>query len=191
EQVAAVTALMMAPFTLLMAILSFAGGRLAVRLGERRTTWLGLLLAAAGYAALWYGLQEGDIVGMLPGLMLSGAGFGLVVAPIGATAIDAAPADDRGIAAGLTLVFRLLGMTVGISALTAVAVNRLQSLVGDLRQIVQLPGETTGEFLNRQATFLEQTVIPLTLLVVRETFLIAAVLALLAMIPAAWMRSRQ
>ena len=135
-----------------MAILSFAGGRLAVRLGERRTTWLGLLLAAAGYAALWFGLRQGDIHGMLPGLMLSGAGFGLVVAPIGATAIDAAPADDRGIAAGLTLVFRLLGMTVGISALTAVAVNRLQTLVGDLRQIVQLPGETTGEFLNRQAT---------------------------------------
>ncbi|HEU0116595.1 MAG TPA: MFS transporter [Thermomicrobiales bacterium] len=191
EQVATVTALMMAPFTVLMALLSFAGGRLAVRLGERRTTWLGLLLAALGYAALWLGLRGGDIRGMLPGLMLSGAGFGLVVAPIGATAIDAAPAADRGIAAGLTLVFRLLGMTVGISALTAVAVNRLQALVGDLRQIVQLPGETTGEFLNRQAIFLEQTVIPLTLLVVRETFLIAAVLALLAMIPAAWLRSRQ
>jgi MFS transporter, DHA2 family, triacylglyceride efflux pump len=191
EQVATMTAVMMAPFTVLMALLSFAGGRLAARFGERRTTWLGLLLAAVGYAALWFGLREGDIRGMVPGLLLGGAGFGLVVAPIGATAIDAAPADDRGIAAGLTLVFRLLGMTVGISALTAVAVNRLQTLVGDLRQIVQLPGETTSEFLNRQATFLEQTVIPLTLLVVRETFLIAAVLALLAMIPAAWMRSRQ
>ncbi len=191
DRVAAVTALMMAPFTILMALLSFAGGRLAFRLGERQTTWIGLLLAAAGYVALWFGLRHGNIAGMLPGLMLGGAGFGLVVAPIGATAIDAAPADDRGIAAGLTLVFRLLGMTVGISALTAVAVNRLQSLVGDLRQIVQLPGETTAQFLNRQAIFLEQTVIPLTLLVVRETFLIAAMLALLAIVPALWMSARR
>jgi hypothetical protein len=37
------------------------------------------------------------------------------------TAIDAAPDRDRGIAAAMTLVFRLLGMTIGISMLTAIA----------------------------------------------------------------------
>ena len=74
---------------------------------------------------------------MIPGLVVAGAGFGLVFAPIGTTAIDAAPDADRGIAAAMTLVFRLLGMTIGISALTAIAVRRLQGLVGNLEAIVQ------------------------------------------------------
>ena len=125
-------ALMLAPFTVLIAALSFAGGRIVGRAGLRLTAAAGLVLVAIGYAALWLGLRGGELIGMIPGLALAGAGFGLVFAPIGATAIDAAPAADRGIAAAMTLVFRLLGMTIGISTLTAIAVRRLQGLVGNL-----------------------------------------------------------
>jgi MFS family permease len=128
------SALMLAPFTVLIAVLSFAGGRIVSRLGYRLTAAIGLVLVAVGYAALWFGLRGGNLVGMIPGLVVAGAGFGLVFAPIGATAIDAAPDEDRGIAAAMTLVFRLLGMTIGISTLTAIAVRRLQGLVGAARQ---------------------------------------------------------
>ena len=189
EQVSAVSALMLAPFTLLMAALSFVGGAVASRLGERVAATAGLALVATGYAALWVGLRGGDYAGLLPGLALAGAGFGLVIAPIGATVIDAAPARDRGIAAGLILVFRLLGMTLGISTLTAIGIRRLQTLTGDLTAIVPAPGESTAEFLARQAQFLEERVIPLSIQVARETFLIAGVLALLALVPVYLMRS--
>ena len=189
DRAAVVTALVLAPFTLLMAILALGGGRLAMRFGEQRVAATGAALAAVGYAALWFGLRDGEILGLVPGLLLTGAGFGLVVAPIGAATLDAAPAADRGIAAGLTLVARLLGMTIGISTLTALAVNRLQTLVGDLSLIVQQPGESTADFLLRQTLYLEQTVIPLTLRVVRETFLAAGVIALLALIPISRMAS--
>lgn len=128
-------------------------------------------------------MRGGNFLGLVPGLALAGAGFGLVVAPIGATVIDAAPPADRGIAAALTLVFRLLGMTVGISSLTALGVNRLQGLVGNLEEVVQLPGETTAEFFARQSAFLYETVIPVSLQVVRETFLIAGAIGLLALLP--------
>jgi MFS family permease len=183
SQVSTVSALMLAPFTLFMALLSFGGGVIAGRFGARWTATTGLLLVAAGYALLWFTVSGGDFVRLIPGLTVAGAGFGLVVAPIGATAIDAAPPGDRGIAAALTMVFRLLGMTIGISGLTAVGVQRLQSLVGGLEQISQTPSETTAEFLARQTEFLESTVLPLSLQVVRETFLIAGVIALLALIP--------
>jgi hypothetical protein len=146
-------------------------------------------LVAAGYALLWLNVTGGDFLHLIPGLTVAGAGFGLVVAPIGATVIDAAPPTDRGIAAALTMVFRLLGMTIGISTLTAIAVQRLQSLVGGLEQIVQQPGESTAEFLARQTEFLESTVLPLSLQVVRETFLIAAVIAIFALIPIRWIGS--
>ncbi|MBW3632147.1 MAG: MFS transporter [Chloroflexi bacterium] len=188
--VSRVSALMLAPFTLLIALLSFAGGRIVSQVGFRRTASAGLLLVAIGYATLWLGLRDGALVGMVPGLVLAGAGFGLVFAPIGATAIDAAPAPDRGIAAAMTLVFRLLGMTVGISILTAIAVRRLQGLVGNLEAVVQGPDESTADFLARQTALLYETVLPVSLQVARETFLLAGAIALLALVPVAVFSAR-
>jgi EmrB/QacA subfamily drug resistance transporter len=191
ESVSRVSAIMLAPFTLLIAILSLAGGRIATRLGFRITASIGLVIVAVGYAALWLGLRGGELTGMVPGLVLAGAGFGLVFAPISTTAIDAAPADDRGIAAAMTLVFRLLGMTIGISTLTAIAVRRLQGLVGNVTEIVQLPGESTADFLTRQTTLLYETIMPLTLQVIRETFLLAGAIALLGLIPVSLFATRR
>ena len=188
--VSRVSALMLAPFTLLIALLSLAGGRVVSQVGFRRTASAGLLFVATGYAALWLGLRDGALVGMIPGLALAGAGFGLVFAPIGATAIDAAPDPDRGIAAAMTLVFRLLGMTIGISLLTAIAVRRLQGLVGNLENVVQAPGESTADFLARQTALLYETVLPVSLQVARETFLLAGAIALLALIPVAVFSAR-
>ena len=92
--VSRVSALMLAPFTMLIALLSLAGGRIVSQIGFRLTASLGLILVAIGYAALWLGLRGGELFGMVPGLVVAGAGFGLVFAPIGATAIDAAPEPD-------------------------------------------------------------------------------------------------
>ena len=183
DRISTSSALLLAPFTLLMAALSFLGGMIAGRRGERATAGTGLLLVSLGYVALWVGLRGEELIGMVPGLAIAGAGFGLVIAPIGASVIDAAPAADRGIAASLTLVFRLLGMTIGISVLTAVGVRRLQVLTERVEPVIQQPGESTALFLARQVAFIQERAIPLSVQVVRETFLLAAVLALLAMIP--------
>lgn len=192
ERVSTISALMLAPFTIMMAALALGGGVLAGRLGERATAGSGLVLVAVGYAFLWWGLRNGNYVGLIPGLTIAGAGFGLVIAPIGASTIDAAPAADRGIAAALTLVFRLLGMTIGISALTAVGVRRLQDLVGRVEDFPsKLADESTAEFLARQASFIQEQVIPVSLQVVRETFLLAGLLALLALIPVAFLGTRR
>ncbi len=189
--VSRVSALMLAPFTLLIAALSFAGGRIGARFGPMLPAASGLVLVAIGYAALWFGLRNSLLLGMAPGLLIAGAGFGLVFAPIGATAIDAAPDADRGIASAMTLVFRLLGMTIGISLLTAIAVRRLQGLVGDIESIVQGPNEGTAEFLARQTAMLYEIVLPVSLQVARETFLLAGAIALIGLIPVAAFPSRQ
>ena len=188
--VSRVSALMLAPFTVVIALLSFVGGRIVSRIGFRLTASVGLVLVAVGYAALWLGLRNAVLIGMVPGLVLAGAGFGLVFAPIGATAIDAAPDPDRGIAAAMILVFRLLGMTIGISTLTAIAVRRLQGLVGNLEDVVQAPNESTADFLARQTSLLYETVLPVSLQVARETFLLAGAIALLGLIPVALFANR-
>jgi MFS family permease len=191
DRVSNLSALMLAPFTLLMAALSFVGGVVVGRFGERQTAAAGLILVALGYAALWFGLRNEELAGMIAGLVVAGAGFGLVVAPIGSSAIDAAPSADRGIAAALVLVFRLLGMTVGISALTALGVRRLQVLTGRLDPPIGQEGETTAAFLLRQQQFIVDHAIPLSVQVIRETFLAAGVIALIALAPVALLRSRE
>jgi MFS family permease len=191
DRVSNLSALMLAPFTLLMAALSFVGGIVVGRFGERGTAAAGLVLVALGYAALWYGLRDEELSGMVPGLIVAGAGFGLVVAPIGASVIESAPAADRGIAAALSLVFRLLGMTIGISTLTALGVRRLQVLTGRLETPVPLPDESTAAFLLRQQQFVQDHAIPLAVQVIRETFLAAGVIALVALVPVAYLGARR
>jgi MFS transporter, DHA2 family, triacylglyceride efflux pump len=183
SRVSTMSALMLAPFTLVMAALSLTGGMIASRLQGKSTASVGLVLVVIGFCALWVGLRNEHLIGMVPGLVVAGAGFGLVVAPLSATVIDSVPSADRGIAAGLTLVARLLGMTIGISALTAIGVRRLQGLTDRLEPIVQGEGESTAQFLLRQSEFIQNHVIPLSIQVIRETFLVAAAVAALAFIP--------
>jgi hypothetical protein len=187
DRIGAVTALLLAPFTISMAALSFAGGVVASRFGGRRTAAGGLILVVLGYVVLWIGLRGDHYLRLIPGMLIAGTGFGLVAAPISGSVIDIAPARDRGVAAAFAILFRLLGMTIGISALTAIGVRRLQTLTSRGGPLLPKPGEGTGEFLVRQTIVIEGY----ALSVVRETFLIAAALALLAVVPIALMQSRR
>ncbi len=190
HRISSVSAMLFAPFTLLMAIAAFLGGQLAATRGLRWTAFAGLALVVLGYVTIWLGLRREDYVAMIPGLALSGMGFGLVIAPIGAAALDESTDDDRGVAAASTVLFRLLGMMIGLSALTAFGIHRLQSLSNDVEPIVRTESETTAEFFVRQSQFIAGVAIPLSVRVVRETFLVAAILAILAALPVFWLRER-
>lgn len=180
---------MLATFTIGIMIMSVLSSRLIRLWGSFRIMFAGLALAAIGFALLYPLLEGGHVFRMSIGLVIAGCGLGLLIAPLSAIVLDQAVERDYGAAAGMALVFRLLGMTIGISALTALAVKRLQSLTDALDPIVRQPDEGTAVFLLRQQQFLENHAIPLSIQVVQETFLIAAALALLAMIPI-WLLTR-
>ena len=116
-----------------MAVAAYVGGRLTER------TWYGppvvAGLVAATVAFLTMGLTwDGDTSYVLIAVQLAvlGAGFGLTVAPTNSAVIAAAPDDQRGAAAALVMVTRLLGFSVGLSALTAWGLARFNSLRRDL-----------------------------------------------------------
>jgi hypothetical protein len=50
---------------------------------------------------------------------LAGLGFGLVTAPLSTAVIDAAGETQRGVTSGLVVILRLVGMSAGLSLLTA------------------------------------------------------------------------
>jgi EmrB/QacA subfamily drug resistance transporter len=158
-----------------MAVLAYVGGRATARASYRPVTAVGLALCALGLglmgttwsAAVSYGHMAWQLI-------ILGAGFGLVIAPIGTAVINSAPADQRGIASSLVIVMRLIGMSVGLAALTAWGLERFNALRGT----ITLPPLTDPTYF----TVLVDGLTQLTVMVLAETFFISAICAAVALL---------
>ena len=191
DDVSNISALMLAPFTVCIATGSLLASHIAIRLGAAAAV-VGVALIALGYIVVAVVLSPNDYVRAIIGLVAAGLGFGIVLTPLSGRALSMADASERGAAASLSLVARLLGMTLGISALTAIGVRRLQELTGRVEPVTRGQGESTAAFLERQRKYIEEHAVPLAVQVLAETFWIAAVIAALSLIPLwfVWERRR-
>jgi MFS family permease len=180
-----VTAQLLAGFSIPMAITALSGGYLVRIAGRAPVALTGFLIGAIGYIMMNRWPYEIDFSAMLPGLILAGAGLGLVIAPLADAALYPAGEGDRGIAASMVIVMRLLGMTLGISVLSAWATAQVDSRLRAIDIPPQAETETTAEYLARQEEYLFEQAIPITLDILQTTFLVAGIVCLLALIPAA------
>ena len=168
---------------------SVAGGWLLPRLGARTLTVAGLLMVAAGLflCSRWeLGVDDPELTLQL---LLAGVGFGLVIAPILHRALSAVGEDYRGTGASLVTVSRMMGMTLGLAAMSAWGVEHFQVLTSGLDFPILQPGETS----EAHAARLEQYSADLNtagLTVFRNFFLAAAIIALAA-IPFALLPERR
>ena len=143
DRSAALAARMLTAMTVAMALTSYLGGRLTSRWWYRPPTLAGLALAGAGFwlmGSIWEATTGYAVMAMH--LALVGAGLGMVIAPTSAAVVDHAPGDQRGAAAGVVMLFRLMGLSVGLSALTAWGLRRFNQL----RTTVELPPLTDPGF---------------------------------------------
>jgi EmrB/QacA subfamily drug resistance transporter len=177
------SALLLAPFTLAIALMSIVSGFLMGRVNGASLVLAGMALTVLGNMLVYPLLDATAYEWMALGLAIAGAGIGLALTPLSSTALDRANPDERGAAASTLLVARLLGMTIGVSVLTSLGVQRLQVLTGRLDPLAQSEGESTAAFLLRQQQYIIDKAIPLGVQVVQETFLAAALLAAVALFP--------
>ncbi len=161
-RVSLISALLLTPFTLAMAAGALGGGAVAERAGYRAVAVAGLILAALGFWRLGGWPQALAYARMTADLALCGLGFGLVIAPIGAAAINSAPRGTLGIASSLVMVMRLVGMMAGLSALTSWGVGRLNAALAALPPLTPNPGEDPVAFQLRQVNFLAEQSLALT-----------------------------
>lgn len=162
---------MLSALTVPMALTSIPGGWLTGRRGYRLPALMGLFLAAAGFSLMMSWEPETAYLTMIPQLALTGVGFGLTLAPIAAAAIDTSPTGQRGAASALVIIFRLVGMTVGVSTMATYGLQRANSL----------GQEMLGAGFDLAAT--ARAGMQIATQVINETFLIAALVCILAILP--------
>jgi MFS family permease len=169
--------------TALVPVGAFAGGWLSGRIGCPPTAALGTLLTAVG---LWQMSLWPASVGELQvtaATVTAGLGFGLVIAPISTSALNASPPAQAGVASSIVTALRMTGMTLGLAGLTAYGLEHFRAILADAKEL-HTPGITpsaASEIVNHA---LHQ--------VYSDIFLLTALLAMIGVIPALllWRRGK-
>jgi MFS family permease len=126
-------ALVLLRFLIALPVGAIVGGWLTRRFDLGAITAAGLALAAAMFLAMTF--WDRDDLRHAPAtvvLLLCGFGFGLAVSPVNAAILAASPDDSHGLVSALVVVARMVGMLVGISALTAVGLRRYFTVADDV-----------------------------------------------------------
>ena len=124
--------LMLMRLTSTVPVGALLGGYLAYRLGHRAVSALGLAIAAAGLFLMSGWLPDDGDAMLTLYLLLAGFGFGLVIAPLFVAAMDAGPDDYQATAASMVTVARMVGMALGLAALSAWGMDRFLLLAAEL-----------------------------------------------------------
>ncbi|WP_296602251.1 MFS transporter [Nocardioides sp.] len=126
-------ALVLVRFLVALPVGAVLGGYLTRAVSAGVVTAAGMACAAGGFAwmATW-GLQALDHPIATAPLVLGGFGFGLALAPVNAAVLASTDDDVHGLASAFVVVARMVGMLVGISALTTLGLRRYYAEQGDL-----------------------------------------------------------
>lgn len=176
--------LLLIRLTLMIPVGAVAGGWLADLFGYRLTAVLGFLITAGGYFLVSRWPLDPSELAMTRDLMISGLGFGLVIGPIGASVTSSAGPKWMATGSALVTVSRMVGMVVGLSALSSWGVRRFNSLAADITTpIVRPEGLTDAEWQAMKDAAAAATK-GAAHTVFSEFFLIAAIIIAVAVIPA-------
>ena len=174
-------------FTGAIPVGALLGGYAASRIGVRLPALVGLGLAAVCFALLTTWDETIAEPRLTAHLVVGGLGFGLLIAPFTAAAVEPASNEYRATAAAWITAARMFGMTAGLAAMSAMGMDYLQSLAGELPVPIQLPGESDAVFAERAAAY-ETAISAASFDVFRLFFWSGLVLVTLAAVPTLWMR---
>jgi MFS family permease len=147
-------ALVLVRFLAAVPVGAVLGGLICGRLSHRLTAALGMVLGSASLLLLgtWSASTLGDhlvlggwhtpVGGSDLELVLGGLGFGLAIAPVNAAVLGAVRESLHGLASALVVVARMVGMLVGLAALTAVGLHRFFATTARIPSPIRLCPQT-------------------------------------------------
>ena len=134
-------------FLIALPIGALLGGWIATKAGDRAVTFVGLLIAAGGYWLIshWgtdlttatHDLGFISLPVLDTDLAIAGVGLGLVIGPLTSATLRVVPPAQHGIASSAVVVARMIGMLVGLAALSAWGLYRFNQY---LQQLPPSPG---------------------------------------------------
>jgi MFS family permease len=129
-------ALVLVRFLVALPVGAVVGGYLTRSLPAGLVTAVGMVCAAVAFVLMSrWGLTTLDEPSSTLPLLLGGFGFGLALAPVNAAVLASTDHDVHGVASALVVVSRMVGMLVGISALTTIGLRRYYAEQADLADV--------------------------------------------------------
>ncbi|HEX2302396.1 MAG TPA: MFS transporter [Gaiella sp.] len=134
------------PFTAGVIVGAGLSQKLVPALGAREVPLIGAALGALGLLLFLRLTPDSSyLADLLPGIMLTSIGMGLVFVPITLIATSGVPVDDAGLASGLFNTAQQIGGALGLAVLSTLATNRTED---DLASLGRRPTEAdTAEAL--------------------------------------------
>ena len=154
---------------------AITGGLLMQRFGTYGASIPGITLTVVGFVLMSNWAVDISDPMLTIHLVIVGIGFGLLIAPVTASAMRAAVPGTRGAASSMVTVGRMTGMTLGLSAIAAWGTTRFDTLVADA------PAFSTDPAVQEQIADLARSA---GLDVFQNFFLAAAIMMAIGIIPA-------
>ncbi|HWH15705.1 MAG TPA: MFS transporter [Miltoncostaeaceae bacterium] len=127
------------PMTLaIMVLMVLVAPRVIARFGPKTTVVAGMLVLAAGMAAMSLVRADGTFaVDVLPASLIAATGMALAFIPSLGTAISAARPEQGGLASGIVNTSYQVGSALGLAVMTAFASSRGAAAIGDTGALTQ------------------------------------------------------
>jgi hypothetical protein len=121
-------------------------GRLSARLQPRFLGIPALLLMFGGLALISTFSAEPDYLGVLPALILIGAGIGATFPAVSIGSMGSIQGQELGLGSGIVNMARQVGFAIGIALLVAVFTGTIDDELRDARrEVAALPGSRCGD----------------------------------------------
>ncbi|BBX02858.1 MFS transporter [Mycolicibacterium moriokaense] len=177
-------------FLIALPIGALLGGWIATKVGDRIVACAGLLIAAGGYylVAGWRAdvLSAHHDLGFITlpmldtDLVIAGLGLGLVIGPLTSATLRVVPAAQHGIASAAVVVARMIGMLIGLAALSAWGLYKFnQYLEERLAALPPINADTPGGRFLAETTRLAQASVEAYVMQYGEIFKITAVVCVI------------
>ncbi|MCZ6539375.1 MAG: MFS transporter [Chloroflexi bacterium] len=167
--------------TIAIGVAAVIGGIITQRIGPRVPALVGLIVTSLGFLLLSGWTVDIAEPALTVHLVITGLGIGLLVSPIAETALFRVLDDQRGAASALITVSRMVGMTAGLAAMTALGTVQFQQLVADVPAFSPDPADQVRNL---------ETITNAGVDVFTRFYQYAAGLSALALVPA-WLMTRR
>jgi MFS family permease len=135
-------ALVLVRFLVALPVGAVVGGYLTRTRGAGPVTAVGMAMSATGFLLMSrWGIDSLEDPSSNIALVVCGFGFGLALAPVNAAVLAHTDPGVHGLTSAMVVVARMVGMLVGISALTTIGLRRYYAEQDRLGSVVDVCGE--------------------------------------------------